>query len=96
MELQNKWPMTHYSQAIRDHHQGGTTGYLSREVIATPTTPDILATNMAMAWNPSLPGAKIEDTFVLLADNQLENLSLDPNWPSAEIEGRLRPLPLER
>lgn len=84
------------AQAIREHHQGGTTGYLSREVIATPTTPDRLAANMAMAWNPSLSGAKIEDTFVLLEDGSLENLSFDPSWPSAEIEGRLRPLPLER
>lgn len=82
--------------AIREHHQGGTTGYLSREVVATPDTSDWLAANTAMAWNPSLTGAKIEDTFVLLEDNQLENLTCDPNWQSAEIEGRLRPLPLER
>jgi Xaa-Pro aminopeptidase len=83
-------------QAIREHHQGGTTGYLSREVIATPTTTDRLKANIVMAWNPSLAGAKIEDTFVLLEDGSLENLTFDPNWQSAEIEGRLRPLPLER
>ena len=85
-----------YSHAIREHHQGGTTGYLAREVIATPTTTDTLAANMVMAWNPSLVGAKIEDTFVLLEDGRLENLTFDPNWQSTEIEGRLRPLPLER
>lgn len=85
----------HY-QAIREHHQGGTTGYLSREVIATPTVTDRLSANIAMAWNPSLVGAKIEDTFVLLEDGSLENLTFDPNWQSAEIEGRLRPVPLER
>ncbi|PSB22566.1 peptidase M24 [filamentous cyanobacterium CCP2] len=85
-----------YYQAIREHHQGGTTGYLSREVIATPTTTDRLNANMTMAWNPSLVGAKVEDTFVLLEDGSLENLTFDPNWQSAEIEGRLRPLPLER
>lgn len=84
------------AQAIREHHQGGTTGYLSREVIATPTATDRLNANVAMAWNPSLVGAKIEDTFVLLEDGSLENFTFDPNWQSAEIEGRLRPLPLER
>jgi Xaa-Pro aminopeptidase len=83
-------------QAIREHHQGGTTGYLSREIIVTPTTADTLAANMVMAWNPSLVGAKIEDTFGLLEDGRLENFTFDSNWPSAEIEGRLRPLPLER
>ncbi|MBD2459555.1 M24 family metallopeptidase [Oscillatoria sp. FACHB-1407] len=85
-----------YPNAIREHHQGGTTGYLSREAIANPTASDVLAANTVMAWNPSLPGAKIEDTFVLLEDGRLENLTVDPNWQTAEIEGRLRPLPLER
>lgn len=85
-----------HPHAIREHHQGGTTGYLSREVIATPATTDLLAGNMAVAWNPSLSGVKIEDTFVLLENGDLENLTFDPNWQSTEIEGRLRPLPLER
>lgn len=85
-----------YPDAIRQHHQGGPTGYLSREAIATPTATEELAANMALAWNPSLPGAKIEDTFVLLEDGSLDNLTFDPNWQCAEIEGRLRPLPLER
>lgn len=85
-----------YPNAIREHHQGGTTGYLSREVVATPTTIESLSSKMAVAWNPSLVGAKVEDTFVLLEDNTLENLTFDPSWQSAEIEGRLRPLPLER
>ncbi|GET39091.1 M24 family metallopeptidase [Microseira wollei] len=84
-----------YANAIREHHQGGTTGYLAREIVANPTTTDTLAENMAVAWNPSLPAAKIEDTFVILADGKLENLTFDANWPSIEIEARLRPLPLE-
>jgi len=84
-----------YPQAIREHHQGGTTGYLAREIVATPATTDALAENMAMAWNPSLAGAKIEDTFVILKDEGLENLTFDPNWPSVEVEGRSRPVPLE-
>ncbi|MDM9380665.1 M24 family metallopeptidase [Chlorogloeopsis sp. ULAP01] len=84
-----------FPHAIREHHQGGTTGYLSREIIANPTTTDTLAENMAVAWNPSLPGAKIEDTFVILDNGKLENLTFDPNFPSVEVEGRLRPVVLE-
>ncbi|WP_338023018.1 M24 family metallopeptidase [Argonema galeatum] len=84
-----------YPNAIHEHHQGGTTGYLAREIVATPSTSDTLAENMAVAWNPSLPGAKIEDTFVIFKDGELENLTLDPKWPNVEVEGRLRPLPLE-
>lgn len=84
-----------YPNAIREHHQGGTTGYLAREVVANPLTTDTLAEGIAVAWNPSLPGAKVEDTFVILRDGGLENLTFDPKWPSVEVEGRNRPVPLE-
>ena len=85
-----------FPNAIREHHQGGTTGYLAREIVANPTTTDILTTGIAVAWNPSLAGAKVEDTFVLLNNGKLENLSFDPNFPSVEVEGRLRAVPLFR
>jgi len=50
----------------RDHHQGGTTGYASREIVATPETHREIREGHAFAWNPSLPNAKAEETFVLL------------------------------
>jgi len=81
--------------AIQAHHQGGTTGYLAREVVATPATRDRLSANMVLAWNPSLAGVKIEDTFVRHAD-ELENLTFDPKFPHLETNGRLRPIPWER
>lgn len=84
-----------FPDAICQHHQGGTTGYLSREIIANPTTTDTLKENMAIAWNPSLAGAKIEDTFVISGDRKLENLTYDANFPSVEVKGRLRPIVLE-
>ncbi|MBE8986296.1 M24 family metallopeptidase [Nostoc sp. LEGE 12450] len=83
-----------FPNAIREHHQGGTTGYLAREIVANPTTTDTLAEGIAVACNPSLPGAKVEDTFVILKDGKLENLTFDPNFPSVEVEARLRPVPL--
>jgi Xaa-Pro dipeptidase len=54
-----------YPEGWRDHHQGGMTGYASREVIATPGAPQEITEAQAFAWNPSLVGAKAEETFVL-------------------------------
>jgi Xaa-Pro aminopeptidase len=83
-----------HADAIRAHHQGGITGYLAREIVATPSTATELENGMAFAFNPSLPGLKIEDTF-LLGPQGLENLTYDPGWPSIDVHGRHRPLWLE-
>ncbi|MBT1073432.1 M24 family metallopeptidase [Pelotalea chapellei] len=84
------------ARAIQEHHQGGTTGYLSREIVVTPDLlGEYLRSNSAVAWNPSIKGAKIEDTF-LVTDTGLLNLTLDPVWPVIEVAGLKRPLVLER
>jgi Xaa-Pro dipeptidase len=54
-----------FADEWRLHHQGGITGYASREVIATPHTDVPIETGQAFAWNPSITGAKAEETFVL-------------------------------
>ncbi|MCC2954414.1 M24 family metallopeptidase [Massilia sp. IC2-477] len=80
--------------AIREHHQGGITGYKAREIVAGPSTATQLEEGMAFAFNPSFAGVKIEDTFLLGPDG-LENLTFDPGWPAADVHGRKRPLWLE-
>jgi Xaa-Pro aminopeptidase len=81
-------------EAIRSHHQGGITGYAARELIASPSAATGLEAGMALAFHPSFDGIKIEDTFLLGPDG-LENLTLDPGWPTTTIGGRARPLWLE-
>jgi hypothetical protein len=84
-----------HPNAIREHHQGGSTGYLSREVVATPDTIDLISVGTAVAWNPSLKGAKIEDTFIVQAEG-IENLTFDEKWPYETVRGIERPLILEK
>ena len=94
MDLAEDHAHANRPDAIREHHQGGITGYLAREIVATPLTATELETGMAFAFNPSFQGVKLEDTFVL-TPNGLENMTIDPNWPAATVQGRIRPLWLE-
>jgi Xaa-Pro dipeptidase len=65
------------------HHQGGATGYGEREWVATPKGAEIVENHQAFAWNPSIRGAKAEDT-VLLRDGKIEWLTATPELPVIE------------
>jgi antitoxin VapB len=62
------------------HHQGGPAGYLEREWVASPTGRETLMETQALAWNPSIRGAKVEDTAVL-QNESIEVLTLTPSLP---------------
>lgn len=76
------------------HHQGGPCGYETRDWTLQEGSAKILQDGSAYAWNPSLPGLKVEDT-VLLQNDKLDILTADPAWPSVELGGRTRPGVLE-
>lgn len=70
------------------HHQGGATGYNSRDYLGTPTSPEIVQENQTFAWNPSITGVKCEDTVLTSSERDVEVLTAAPNssWPTASIE----------
>ena len=76
------------------HHQGGPTGYEPRDFLATADSDTLISERQAFAWNPTAPGLKVEDT-VLATSSGLVVLTCDPRWPTTEVDGRARPLPLE-
>jgi len=67
------------------HHQGGAVGYETRDYIANPHTEFAVEPVQAFAWNPSVPGAKSEDTF-LISEQGAELLTTTPDWPYREAE----------
>ena len=62
---------TGFPDEWRLHHQGGMAGYVAREVIASPETEQEIQVGQAFAWNPSITGAKAEETFVLTGDGPI-------------------------
>lgn len=87
------------SSEIENQHFGGPTGYLSRECFARPQVKDeedpLLPNFSAVAWNPTLPGSKIEDTILVGPGGSIEILTVDKKWPVTQIRGRPRPDVLE-
>ena len=74
-----------FSGEERRHHQGGATGYKSREWVAHPQSREVVAARQAFAWNPSITGTKIEDT-VLYTDGTYGVLTVSPGWPSIPFD----------
>jgi Xaa-Pro aminopeptidase len=79
----------------RLHHQGGPTGYEPRDYVADDSSDALVEDAQAFAWNPSVRSLKSEDTIVARADGP-EILTVDPRWPTSEVDGLARPLVLER
>ncbi|HUX45396.1 MAG TPA: M24 family metallopeptidase [Terracidiphilus sp.] len=74
------------------HHQGGATGYFEREWLATPKGTETVVNREAFAWNPSVQGAKVEDTVVLV-DNKIEWITATADMPMIEpsVNGTVYP-----
>lgn len=75
-----------YPDEWRLHHQGGSTGYNPRDTVVNPQTAAPIAPNQAFAWNPTITGAKCEDTFIATEEGPLMLTAPGPNWPAIEIE----------
>lgn len=81
--IQDAYADLGYPEAWRAHHQGGAAGYAGREWIATPDADDGLDVPMAYAWNPTLNGAKSEDTYLVTREGS-DLLTSTGEWPVRE------------
>lgn len=83
--IQDAYEAVGFPGEWRNHHQGGAAGYAGREWIATPGHDAAVVTPMAYAWNPTVQGAKSEDT-VLVGDDGFEVLTATGEWPTTTFE----------
>ncbi len=74
-----------FADEWRNHHQGGSIGYLPREVKAGPGEMTRVQVDQAFAWNPSIAGTKCEDT-ILAGEAGGELLAAPTDWPTIEAE----------
>jgi Xaa-Pro aminopeptidase len=88
-----------YPEEWRLHHQGGSTGYLPREVRASPGDATVALADQAFAWNPTVAGTKCEDTILCRASGP-ELAAPLADWPTVPVEWKgfamARPGILER
>ena len=68
----------------RHHHQGGAVGYEPREYLGLPAAQDVVAVGQAYSWNPTIAGAKMEDTF-LVGTKSNELITTIPGWPVLKV-----------
>ncbi len=87
--IQRAYADAGFANEWQHHHQGGACSYNSRDYFATPDSSDVVQAPQAFAWNPSVPGAKSEDTVLITADGY-EVLTPSPNWPmiAVDVDGR--------
>ena len=80
---------TRYPDEIDLHHQGGATGYRTRDWAAHPQSREVVRINQAFAWNPSITGTKVEET-VIVTESGVETITASPDFPliTTVIDGR--------
>lgn len=79
-EAQAAYAAAGFADEWQYHHQGGPAGYEPREWVAAPGMQTEVLLGQAYAWNPSISGAKSEDT-ILVGQKGSEVLTHIAGWP---------------
>jgi Xaa-Pro aminopeptidase len=74
-----------FTEEWMKHHQGGLSGYLSREKLLLPESNHKVQLDQVFAWNPSIAGVKSEDT-ILVTEQKNEILTQTKRYPLIEIK----------
>lgn len=66
------------------HHQGGAAGYRTRDWVAHPANKEVVRSEQAFAWNPTVTGSKVEETCIATAEG-VEVITKSPDWPQITV-----------
>jgi antitoxin VapB len=69
---------------INRHHQGGATGYRTRDWVAHPRSAETVQVNQAFAWNPSITGTKVEETCIA-GESGVEIITASAEFPQITV-----------
>lgn len=83
--IQDAYAAVGYEGEWQHHHQGGAAGFAGREWVATPGHDAPVQEPMAYAWNPTVQGAKSEDTAIV-TDEDVEVLTTTGGWPTMTVD----------
>ncbi|WP_396611894.1 M24 family metallopeptidase [Haloferax sp. S1W] len=78
-----------------NHHQGGAAGFAGREWFARPDADADVHVPMGYAYNPTIEGAKSEDT-VLVTEDDAEVLTTTGSWPTRTVTDATGSFELDR
>lgn len=80
----NAYESVGYPLEFKEHHQGGLTGFVPRELRANIGVHHEVRVGEVYAFNPSLQGSKCEDTYLVTEDG-IECMSHTGNYHYVEI-----------
>ena len=86
-----------YPGEWRHHYQGAPIGYDTREFDSVPSSVEdgtdvVVAVDHAVAWNPTIQGAKSEDTFIVEPSGPAL-ITNSGAWPQLEVKLNNRTIP---
>ena len=93
-EIERAYAAVGWEEEWRRHHQGGAIGFESREWIATPSAEAPVEAPAPYAWNPTVQGAKAEDT-ALISSTGVDVVTDTGWWPTEEYEAVGRDLRID-
>jgi len=83
--IQDAYAEVGHSDEWASGEQGGAAGFARREWLAAPDATQPVTAPMGYAWNPTIGGARSEDTY-LVEPEGFECLTATPNWPTMTVD----------